>query len=146
MPGQELSAGNTMRPFTEEEGYVEAGAYENGEVVKDIAGGICQVSSTLYNAVINAELEVTSRQPHSMIVNYVKPSKDAAIAGDYKDLKFKNNTKYPIYIEGYVAGEEVHFNIYGKDTSRSRVKSSISARHCLQKRFKRNMWQIRNWN
>lgn len=116
MPGQELSAGNTMRPFTEEEGYVEAGAYENGEVVKDIAGGICQVSSTLYNAVINAELEVTSRQPHSMIVNYVKPSKDAAIAGDYKDLKFKNNTKYPIYIEGYVAGEEVHFNIYGKDT------------------------------
>lgn len=116
MPGQELSAGDTMRPFTEKEGYVEAGAYENGEVVKDIAGGICQVSSTLYNAVLHAELEVTSRQPHSMVVNYVKPSKDAAIAGDYKDLKFRNNTEYPIYIEGYVAGEEVHFNIYGKDT------------------------------
>lgn len=116
MPGEEFSAGNAMRPFTEETGYVEAGAYENGEVVKDIAGGICQVSSTLYNAVIHAELEVTSRQPHSMVVNYVKPSRDAAIAGDYKDLKFRNNTEYPIYIEGYVSGGEVCFNIYGKET------------------------------
>ena len=116
MPGEELSAGNTMRPFTAETGYVEAGAYENGEIVKDIAGGICQVSTTLYNAVIYAELEVTSRQPHSMLVNYVKPSRDAAIAGDYKDLRFRNNTEYPIYIEGYVAGGNVHFNIYGKET------------------------------
>lgn len=116
MPGEEFSTGSAMRPFTPETGYVEAGAYENGEVVKDIAGGICQVSTTLYNAVINAELEVTSRQPHSMVVNYVKPSRDAAIAGDYKDLKFKNNTEYPIYIEGYVSGGEVYFNIYGKDT------------------------------
>ena len=116
MPGEEFSAGTAMRPFEKKTGYVEAGAYENGEVVKDIAGGICQVSTTLYNAVINAELEITSRQPHSMIVNYVKPSRDAAIAGDYKDLKFKNNTKYPVYIEGYVDNGEVHFNIYGKET------------------------------
>lgn len=116
MPGEELSAGAAMRPFTAETGYVEAGAYENGEIVKDIAGGICQVSTTLYNAAIYAELEVTSRQPHSMVVNYVKPSRDAAIAGDYKDLKFKNNTEYPIYIEGYVAGGIIHFNIYGKET------------------------------
>ena len=116
MPGEEFSAGSAMRPFTQEAGYVEAGAYENGEVVKDIAGGICQVSTTLYNAVINAELEVTSRQPHSMVVNYVKPSRDAAIAGDYKDLKFKNNTEYPVYIEGFVEDGEIHFNIYGKET------------------------------
>lgn len=116
MPGEEFSAGTAMRPFDKKTGYVEAGAYENGEVVKDIAGGICQVSTTLYNAVIHAELKVTSRQPHSMIVNYVKPSRDAAIAGDYKDLRFKNNTKYPVYIEGYVENGEVHFNIYGKET------------------------------
>ena len=55
-------------------------------------GGICQVSTTLYNAVIRAELEVTERSGHSMIVGYVDPSADAAIAGEYKDFKFKNNT------------------------------------------------------
>ena len=68
---------------------MEAGAYENGQVVSDYGGGICQVSTTLYNAVIYAELEVVERSPHSMTVGYVKPSRDAAIAGDYLDFKFK---------------------------------------------------------
>lgn len=116
MPGEEFSAGQTMMPFTTENKYVEAGAYENGEVVPSVAGGICQVSTTLYNAAINAELDITSRQPHSMVVNYVKPSRDAAIAGDYKDLKFKNNYETPIYIEGYISEGNVIFNIYGKET------------------------------
>lgn len=116
MPGEEFSAGDAMRPLTKDNGYVEAGAYENGKVVQDIAGGICQVSTTLYNAVINAELEITSRQPHSMVVGYVKPSRDAAIAGDYKDLKFKNNLETPVYIEGYVSDGYVVFSIYGKET------------------------------
>lgn len=116
MPGEEFSAGQTMKPFTAENKYVEAGAYENGEVVASLAGGICQVSTTLYNAAINAELDITSRQPHSMTVHYVKPSRDAAIAGDYKDLRFKNNYDTPILIEGYITGGNVVFNIYGKET------------------------------
>lgn len=116
MPGQEFSAGQTMMPFTTENKYVEAGAYENGEVVASVAGGICQVSTTLYNAAINAELDIVSRQPHSMVVNYVKPSRDAAIAGDYKDLKIRNNYDTPIFIEGYISEGNVIFNIYGKET------------------------------
>lgn len=116
MPGEEYSAGKAMQPFTADNGYVEGGAFENGEVVMSMAGGICQVSSTLYNAVIYAELEVTSRQPHSMTVNYVKPSRDAAIAGDYKDFRFKNNYDTPIFIEGYIENGKVIFNIYGKET------------------------------
>lgn len=116
LPGQEFSAGQKMMPFTKENKYVEAGAYENGEVVESIAGGICQVSTTLYNAAINAELEIVQRFPHSMIVNYVKPSRDAAIAGDYKDLKFRNNYDTPIYIEGFVSDGNVVFSIYGKET------------------------------
>lgn len=116
MPGEEYSANAAMEPYTTENGFTEAGSYESGKVVQSMGGGICQVSTTLYNAVILAELEVTQRQPHSMLVDYVKPSMDAAIAGDYKDLKFKNNTETPIYIEGYISGGNLTFTIYGKET------------------------------
>ncbi len=116
MPGEEFSADAAMRPYTFENGYAEAGSYENGKVVQSMGGGICQVSSTLYNACLMAELEITQRQPHSMTVGYVEPSMDAAIAGDYKDLKFKNNTESPIYVEGYVSGGYITFVIYGKET------------------------------
>lgn len=116
MPGEEYSANAAMEPYTTENGFTEAGSYENGKVVQSMGGGICQVSTTLYNAVILAEMEVTQRQPHSMLVDYVKPAMDAAIAGDYKDLKFKNNTETPIYIEGYISGGNLTFTIYGKET------------------------------
>lgn len=77
---------------------------------------MCQVATTLYNAVIRAELEIVQRYNHSMIVNYVKPSDDAAIAGTYKDLKFKNNLDSPVYIEGYCSGGVITFNVYGVET------------------------------
>lgn len=114
-PGEEFSVGKAIGPLTGANGYKLAGAYENGQVVESYGGGVCQVSTTLYNAVILAELEVTERSNHSMIVNYVKPSQDAAIAGDYKDLKFVNNQDGPIYLEGYTVGKDVYFNIYGED-------------------------------
>lgn len=116
MPGQEFSADEAMRPYTYDNGYAEAGSYEKGKVVQSMGGGICQVSSTLYNAVILAELEIVERYAHSMIVSYVEPSMDAAIAGDVKDLKFKNNMDTPVYIEGYVSGAYITFNVYGKET------------------------------
>ena len=116
MPGEVFSADAAMRPYTYDNGFTTAGSYENGKVVQSMGGGICQVSSTLYNACILAELEITQRQAHSMLVSYVEPSMDAAIAGDVKDLKFKNNTDTPIYIEGYVSGGYVTFVIYGKET------------------------------
>lgn len=116
-PGEEFSTYEVVAPFTEENGYAMAGSYLNGEVVDSMGGGICQVSTTLYNAVLRAELEVTERSPHSMIVHYVELSEDAAIAGTYKDFKFKNSTDYPIYIEGYTTSDKkVTFNIYGKET------------------------------
>ena len=116
MPGDEYSANAAMEPYTIENGFAEAGSYENGKVVQSMGGGICQVSSTLYNAVILSELEIVERAAHSMLVSYVEPSMDAAIAGDFKDLKFKNNTEFPIYIEGYVSGGKITFNVYGKET------------------------------
>lgn len=116
-PGESFSAYEVVNPFTEANGYYMAGSYLNGMVVDSLGGGICQVSTTLYNAVIRAELEITERFSHSMIVGYVDPSADAAIAGTYKDLKFINNTDYPIYIEGYTTPDKkVTFNVYGVET------------------------------
>lgn len=113
-PGEEFSTYEKVSPFSEENGYYMAGSYLNGKVVDSIGGGICQVSTTLYNAVLRAELEVTERHNHSMIVNYVDPSADAAIAeSSGKDFCFVNNTEYPIYIEGSVSNKKITFTIYG---------------------------------
>ena len=116
-PGEEFSTYQMVAPFTEANGYYMAGSYVNGKVVDSLGGGICQVSTTLYNAVLLSELEVTERHNHSMIVNYVDPSADAAIAeSSGKDFKFVNNLEYPIYIEGYTENKKITFNIYGKET------------------------------
>lgn len=126
-PGEEFSAYQTVSPITVENGYFMAASYAEGQVVESPGGGICQVSTTLYNAVLKAELEVTARSNHSMIVTYVDPARDAAIAGTYKDLKFVNNTEAPIYIEGITAGKKITFNIYGMETrSSSRTVEFIS--------------------
>jgi vancomycin resistance protein YoaR len=108
---------DTVSPFTEENGYYLAGSYLNGMVVESLGGGICQVSSTLYNAVLRAELQVDERHNHSMIVSYVDLSSDAAISGTSKDFKFTNNSENPIYIEGYTTDDkQIIFNIYGVET------------------------------
>lgn len=115
-PGEQFSVYEVVNPFTEENGYALAGSYENGTTVQSYGGGICQVSTTLYNAVIRAELAIDERYCHSMIVSYVQPSMDAAIAGTYKDLKFTNNKDVPIYIEGSANGGVLTFTIYGEET------------------------------
>ena len=116
MPGEVLSGYECLQPFTSANGYKGAASYANGQVVDSIGGGVCQVSTTLYNAALQAELEIVERQNHSMIVTYVEPSMDAAIAGTIKDLKIKNNYSTPIYVEGYTQDKQITFTIYGKET------------------------------
>ena len=117
MPGEQISVHDVTAPYDEEHGYVQAGSYENGQVVDTYGGGICQVSTTLYNAVLFSELKVVKRYPHSMLVAYVPPSRDAAIAGDTKDFVFENNYDTPIYIYGEIdADNQLSFTIYGKET------------------------------
>ena len=115
-PGEEFSTYDVIGPVVQSNGYSMAGSYSNGEVVESVGGGICQVSSTLYNAVLRAELEVTERAPHSMVVSYVQYAADAAISGTYKNFKFKNNTDVPIYVEGVVNNRQLTFRIYGEET------------------------------
>ena len=129
-PGEEFSAYEAVCPFTEANGYYMAGSYLNGQVVDSLGGGICQVSTTLYNAVLLSELDVTERYNHSMIVTYVDPSADAAIAeSSGKDFKFVNNTDYPIYIEGITTPDKhITFTIYGvetRDSNREVIYESV---------------------
>lgn len=124
-PGEEFSAYEKLTPFTPENGYYAAGSYLNGKVVDSIGGGACQVTTTLYNAVLESELEVTERSSHSMSIGYVDLSRDAAIAGTWKNLKFKNNTNAPILIQAYTQDRTITFNIWGeetRDTANRRVK------------------------
>lgn len=116
-PGDEFSTYEHVAPFTEENGYYMAGSFMNNQVVDSMGGGICQVSTTLYNTVLLSELEVTERHNHSMIVSYVEPSADAAIAESAgKDFRFVNNLNSPIYIEGYTENKKLTFTIYGEET------------------------------
>lgn len=113
-PGDEFSVYEAVAPFTEENGYRMAGSFLDGRVVDSLGGGICQVSTTLYNAVLASELQVIERHPHSMVVSYVDLSRDAAISeGAGKDFRFVNDSDYPVYIEGYTEEGQLSFRIYG---------------------------------
>ena len=129
-PGESFSTLEAITPFTEENGYALAGSYANGQVTESFGGGICQVSTTLYLAVLRAELEVTERKNHSMIVTYVKPSMDAAIAeSSDKDFKFTNNLDQPIYIYMEANNGTLSCSIYGteyRDANRTVEYESVT--------------------
>ena len=115
-PGEEFSVLDHLVPFNEENGYDPAPSYNEGRTEESFGGGICQVSTTLYLAVLRAELEVVERSSHSMSVSYVKPSMDAAIAKGSKDFRFRNNTEAPIYIFANADDGTVTMRIYGMET------------------------------
>lgn len=98
MPGETFSYNTTVGKRTIEAGYKEAGAYAGGKVIQEIGGGICQVSSTLYNAVLYANLEIVSRSNHYFQCSYVDAGRDATVSWGSVDFKFKNNRTYPIEI------------------------------------------------
>lgn len=117
-PGEDFSFDAYAAPYTVENGYAKGKSYSGGKLVDDVGGGICQVSSTLYNAALRAELEITMRYNHSMIVGYVPISSDATLAETSgKDFRFKNNQETPIYIEAYITNDhKLIVNVYGKET------------------------------
>lgn len=110
MPGQEVSVSDAIKPRTTENGYRSAGAYLNGRTVPAIGGGICQVSSTVYNAVKNSGLTVLERHPHSMPVHYLPLGLDAAISAGTKDLRFRNDYSAPVILQAYTEGKNLIVN------------------------------------
>ena len=126
-PGQEFSFNETTGARTEAKGYKPATAYLNGEVVQEPGGGVCQVSSTLYNAVIFAGLKSTERHAHSYEPSYVTPGEDAAVSFGGPDFKFVNNSNYPVAIKTNFVNQELTISIYGvqivKDGQKVRMAS-----------------------
>ena len=122
LPGEEFSYNQTVGKRTKENGFGEAGAYLNGETVQEVGGGVCQASSTLYNAVVLANLEVTERTNHTYISSYVPIGRDATVSWGGPDFKFKNNRDYPIKIEASYAGGKLTCKIIGTDVDGSYVK------------------------
>lgn len=115
-PGDVFSYNEVVGERTEARGFKKAHIFSGGKVVDGLGGGICQVSSTLYNAVLLADLEVTSRTAHMMHTGYVKPSFDATVVYGSIDFKFKNNRETPIKIESTVRNGKATVKIYGIKT------------------------------
>ena len=115
-PGETFSFTEMVAPFTSANGYYIAGGYSAGRTVDSMGGGICQVSSTLYNAVLRAELTIVERLNHIMTVGYVPLAADATISEGAIDFKFRNDFDFPIYIEAYTYNGSVTVAIYGKET------------------------------
>ncbi len=112
-PGEELSFNNTVGERTEAKGYQSAAAYNNGEVVQEIGGGVCQVSTTLYNAVVKSGLQVSKRQSHTFEPSYVTPGQDATVSWGGPDFRFINNSKSAIGIKASYYNQTVTVSIYG---------------------------------
>lgn len=120
MPGQEFSYNNIVGERTTERGYKVAKVYQAGQVVDGMGGGICQVSSTLYNAVVKADLEILERKNHSLPVAYVKLGRDATVVYGVIDFRFRNNQQYPIRIESKISGGTLTVDICGINTNPNR--------------------------
>ncbi|MDR3310863.1 MAG: VanW family protein [Oscillospiraceae bacterium] len=112
-PGGEFSFNGVVGKRTEERGFKSAGAYVGGRTVQEVGGGICQVSSSLYDLVLRSDLETVERTEHSFTVAYLPYGNDATVNWGTLDFKFKNNTPYPIRIEAYVEKKELFVKLVG---------------------------------
>lgn len=113
MPGETFSFNEATGQRTEAKGYKEAVAISGGQTVPDIGGGVCQTSSTLFNAVARANLEIVERSPHAWPSTYVPKGMDATVNWPDLDFKFKNNKDTPIFIISYYSNRKVTAEIYG---------------------------------
>ncbi len=113
MPGDVFSFNNSVGRRTAANGFKVAGVYVNGQVTNDYGGGICQVSSTLYNAVLRANLEIVERTNHMFNVGYVPIGTDATVSWGAPDFKFKNSRSYPIKIVTSNYNKRLTVTIYG---------------------------------
>lgn len=111
--GQKVSFNKVVGSRTKENGFLEAPEYAGTEVVEGVGGGACQASTTLYNAVLKAGLQIDERHNHGMTVGYAKLSLDAAVYSTKKDLVFTNNTGHTIFIFAGVKDKKAYVNIYG---------------------------------
>lgn len=127
-PGEEFSFNDVVGQRTEAKGYKGAAAYSNGEVVEEIGGGVCQVSSTLYNVVLRAGLKTTVRRSHTFEPSYVTPGCDATVSWNGPDYKFVNNSSAAIGIRASYADQTMTISIYGIPVLEEGVKYTLESK------------------
>ncbi|HZJ83024.1 MAG TPA: VanW family protein [Clostridia bacterium] len=114
-PGEEYSMNDATGPRGAKEGYKSAAVIKQGKKFEDEpGGGNCQTSTTLYGAVLRADLEIVNRLPHSIISTYTAVGTDATVNYPWADFQFKNNKDTPVFITRYISGGRLHVEIYGK--------------------------------
>lgn len=114
-PGETFSFNDVVGQRTKARGYKMATVYQSGEVAEDIGGGVCQVSTTLWNAAMKANCDIVERHEHSRPVAYVDRGKDATVNWKTQDMRFKNTSKFPMYLVCYVSdNKRVYCEIYGE--------------------------------
>lgn len=114
-PGESFSFNAAVGERTKARGFKSAPAYSGGEVTEEVGGGICQVSTTLFNAVVKADLQIDERHAHSLTVSYVDIGKDAAVDWGNKDLRFTNTSDDRIYLCCYLSEDKrVHIGVFGR--------------------------------
>lgn len=121
----EFSFNRCVGERTEKRGYQKAKIIVGGEFVDGVGGGVCQVSTTLYNALILAGLDILECHPHSLPVSYVEPSFDAMVNSGYADLKFINNTHNPIIIKAFANGDRLLIEIWGQKMKEKYIRKSV---------------------
>ena len=117
MPGEVFSYNKVTRLKTAANGYKNATVIVNGEIEEGLGGGVCQVSSTLYNSVLYSGLEIVQRRPHSIPSSYVNYGRDAVVSDNAIDFKFRNNYDFPVYLKAYAGSSSVTVTIYGNKDS-----------------------------
>ena len=127
----EFSFNTAVGARTEKRGYKSAKIIVNGEFVLGVGGGVCQVSTTLYNAAIRAGLKITEAHAHSLAVSYVKPSCDAMVNSGSADLRFINTTHNPVIIKSTADGEKLTFRIYGEPMAEKYQLKSVIKQEIL---------------
>lgn len=122
LPGEEFSYWAKIQPCTLEQGFQNAPTYLNGNTVDGVGGGVCQMSSSIYTAALQANLEIVQRRPHTYAVGYLPNGSDAMVNGGNSDLRFQNNTEYPIKIVVILKGQNLTVQLWGTKTDDTYVK------------------------
>lgn len=122
--GEEFSFNEKVGPRIEKRGFMNAKIIIDGKFTEGVGGGVCQVSTTLYNAVLLADLKITEYHPHTLPVSYIAPSFDAMVSSGFADFKFVNNTNNPIIITASANESTVRFTILGEPKAREVLRES----------------------
>ena len=117
-PGDVFDFNKVVGETTYARGYVDAAVFSGGKVVDGVGGGICQVSSTLYNAAVSHDMKIVERHNHGLPVSYVPLGRDATVAWGYLNFRFKNDSKHHVYIQSKVSGGRLTVTLFGTKNER----------------------------